>query len=232
MASTSTNKSAYGISVKENEALYSKYLGAYGDVLKGIQSVGNAQRGAITDFYAAKQGASDQSLASRGLTNTTVKDAVDRGLTLDEAKAQSGLAEGIAGLRANYGSQMAQGIHSFLGGGSQGQSQGTQDGFAGTGFSNGSVAQSPFANRLFPFGGGGGGGGSYGFSSLGMNMGSGLGGSMYGGGGPMGGFAGVQGDAGYQFGPSGAVSGMGGGDEFGVPSGMGGGYDESAYAWA
>jgi hypothetical protein len=123
MDSSSSSYSAYGSVVKQNQALYDRYLGAYRDVLAGIQNIGNAQRQAITDFYAQRQGQADQALISRGLGNTTVQSAVNRGLTLDEAKAQSDLAEKVSRMRADYGSQMAQGIRGFLGGYSQGQSQ-------------------------------------------------------------------------------------------------------------
>ncbi len=61
------------------------------NVLGSIQGVGASQAQAIQDTYAQQSGAAQQSLAQRGLGNTTVVDATQRGLTLDEQKAQVAL---------------------------------------------------------------------------------------------------------------------------------------------
>jgi hypothetical protein len=232
-AGSSGSYSAYGLKVKENEQLYNQYLGAYKDVLAGVQNVGNAQRQAITDFYAKKQGDATQSLISRGLSNSTVTDSISRGLTLDEGKAQNDLAERVARMRGDYGSQMAQGLHAFMGGYSESASRQQQPSFGGgmAGFSNAPLNFGGGMGRV-PFGGGGGGGGFV-FGGYPTGAGSLLGGIPAGGGGMMGGdFAGLQGDFGVPFTPSGTVGEGGAYDQFGVPSGMPGGYDESAYAWA
>lgn len=231
-AGSSGSYSAYGLKVKENEQLYNQYLGAYKDVLSGVQSVGNAQRQAITDFYAKKQGDATQSLISRGLGNTTITDSISRGLGLDEAKAQTGAAESVARMRADYGSQMAQGLHNFMGGYSESAAHQQGGGFGGGGMSG-------FSNAPLNFGGGmgrvplgGGGGGMYGYFGALPAAGSLLGGVSGSGMGTPGNFVGLQGDFGQPFDPSGAVGGGGGYDQFGVPSGGPAGYDESQYAWA
>lgn len=231
-AGSSGSYSAYGLKVKENEQLYNQYLGAYKDVLAGVQNVGNAQRQALTDFYEKKRGDATQSLISRGLGNTTVTDSIARGLTADEGKAQNDLAERVARMRGDYGSQMAQGLHAFMGGYSESASHQQQPGFGGMGggFSNQPLnLGGNWGHYQLAGGGGAGGMGGY-YGSL-PAAGSLLGG--LGGGGGMGGnFVGLQGDNGMQFDPSGAVGGGGSYDQFGVPSGMPQGYDESQYAWA
>lgn len=67
-----------------------------------IASLGGAERQRLNDLYAAQSGQQAQSLIDRGLGNTTVQNAVQRGLTLDHAKAGVGLNESIAGMQAQY----------------------------------------------------------------------------------------------------------------------------------
>lgn len=56
----------------------------YGQILSGFAA--NAGQQGIVDQYAQQRGAADQSMISRGLGNTTVKDSVMRGLDYDQAK--------------------------------------------------------------------------------------------------------------------------------------------------
>lgn len=75
-------------------------------VLEDIENVGDAERQAIADAYAAARGQSVQDLASAGLGNTTVRSAIERGLTLDQAKAEVDLASRLAQLAAGYRSSI------------------------------------------------------------------------------------------------------------------------------
>lgn len=83
-------------------ALQNAYAQLYGGVMNQINSVGGAAGQAITDQYAAQRGQSNQNLVNAGLGNTTVRSAVDRGLTYDESKARVNLADQLAGTRASY----------------------------------------------------------------------------------------------------------------------------------
>lgn len=82
------------------------YAGLTSSVLGGIQNIGNAQSQAITDRYRSEGGKANQQLIDRGLGNTTVQSAVTRGNEYDREKAQNLNTEAMAGLRAQYGSQL------------------------------------------------------------------------------------------------------------------------------
>lgn len=84
----------------------SQYAGLTSSVLGGIQQIGNAQSQAISDRYRAESGKANQQLIDRGLGNTTVQSAVTRGNEYDREKAQNSNTEAMAGLRAQYGSQL------------------------------------------------------------------------------------------------------------------------------
>lgn len=125
MASLGSNyANAYNASLRMNEANYGNILKGYQDSLQQLQDSQNAitqgyggltqqvmgnlnnieasQKQAILDQYAQAGGHATQSLTSRGLGNTTVADSVRRGLEYDRAKAETGLANQMAGLRAGY----------------------------------------------------------------------------------------------------------------------------------
>lgn len=120
--------SAYGNALALNAANYNNILGGYqnavgnqvgalGDVgsgydqllqqvTQGIQGTQASQAQAIRDAYAKQSGQAAQDMVSRGLGNTTVQQAVQRGLTLDQQKAQTGLQNQFAQLQAGYQSQI------------------------------------------------------------------------------------------------------------------------------
>ena len=75
-------------------------------VLGTIKGIDESQQQAIRDQYAKQMGTLDQSLISSGLGNTTVRGSMQRGLTLDEQKAQIALANQMAQLTAGYQSQL------------------------------------------------------------------------------------------------------------------------------
>ena len=76
------------------------------DVQNTIQGVDASQRQAISDQYAQAQGQATQDLTNRGLGNTTVTNSVNRGLGLDQAKANIALSNQMAQLQAGYKSQL------------------------------------------------------------------------------------------------------------------------------
>lgn len=79
----------------------------YGTVMGTLDNAGAAAGQEITDQYAAQRGNAQQSLLSRGLGNTTVRDSVERGLTYDESKSRVNLANQIAAQRAGYQTHFA-----------------------------------------------------------------------------------------------------------------------------
>jgi hypothetical protein len=77
-----------------------------GAVLGGIQGIGASRSQDIASDYARQSGAAAQSLISRGLGNTTIQDSVQRGLAFDKSRADTTLANQMAGLQAGYQSQL------------------------------------------------------------------------------------------------------------------------------
>jgi hypothetical protein len=76
-------------------------------VLGEIQNYGQSQRDEIGDSFGIARGQADQDLISRGLGNSTVTSSVQRGLTLDEQKANTQLADRLAEMRAGYRTQLS-----------------------------------------------------------------------------------------------------------------------------
>ncbi len=95
------------------------YQGLSGDVLGRIQGIDSGRRQEIADTYARQQGSAATDLTNRGLGNTTVKSAVDRGLQYDQQKALNSLSNQTAGMQAGYMSQLGS-----AGLGAQSQAQG------------------------------------------------------------------------------------------------------------
>lgn len=69
------------------------------DMLAGV---GGARAQEIADAYAAQRGDAYQGLVNRGLGNTTVANSIERGISLDEQKAYTQLADTLANTRAGY----------------------------------------------------------------------------------------------------------------------------------
>ncbi len=90
----------------QNARTQQGYTDLLGQVMGTIQGVDASQRQAIQDQYVAAQGQAGQSLASRGLGNTTVTDSVQRGLLYDKTKSDVNLSNQMAQLRAGYQSQL------------------------------------------------------------------------------------------------------------------------------
>ncbi len=87
------------------------YQGLSGDVLGRIQGIDSGRRQDIADTYARQRGSAGTDLTSRGLGNTTVKSAVDRGLQYDQQKALNSLSNQTAGMQASYMSNLgSQGL--------------------------------------------------------------------------------------------------------------------------
>jgi hypothetical protein len=71
-----------------------------------LSQIGGTRAQEIQDAYAANRGEAQQSLISRGLGNTTVTGAVDRGLQLDRQKALNDNAERVSQTRAGMMSNL------------------------------------------------------------------------------------------------------------------------------
>jgi hypothetical protein len=96
----------------DTRATTAGYGNLSGSVLAGINGLGSAQAQAIADQYTNLSGQQAQGLISRGLGNTTVQNSIQRGIGLDEAKAQNDLANQIAATRAGYQTQIGlQGLN-------------------------------------------------------------------------------------------------------------------------
>lgn len=120
--------SAYRSALQQNQAMYNNimsgyqqvlaqqqqaqqrigegYSSLYNDVTGKISGIGQARDQSIIDQYRAAQGKSTQSLIDRGLGNSTVLTAANRGLGLDREKALNENSERTAGLSAQYMSQL------------------------------------------------------------------------------------------------------------------------------
>lgn len=92
--------------ITAQNALIPKYGQLQQQVLGDIQGVTASQSQAIRDTYAQQWGSTAQNLINAGLGNTTVQQSLQRGLTLDEQKAQVALANQQAQLTAGYRSQL------------------------------------------------------------------------------------------------------------------------------
>lgn len=90
------------------QGLAAGYGALYNDVLGGIQNIGKARDQTIMDQARADSGKQNQQLINRGLGNTTVQSAVDRGIGYDRDKSLNQNAEAVAGLRAQYQSTLGQ----------------------------------------------------------------------------------------------------------------------------
>lgn len=75
-------------------------------VMGDLNLAGSTRRQEIQDQYSALAGRQSQQLIDRGLGNSTIQASTNRGLALDEQKAQNQLAEQVANLRAQYGSNL------------------------------------------------------------------------------------------------------------------------------
>lgn len=82
------------------------YQNLSNSVLSGIAGIGQARSQEIADQFAAQRGAATQGLITSGLGNTTVTSSVQRGISADESKARTQLADQLAGLRASYESNL------------------------------------------------------------------------------------------------------------------------------
>ncbi len=71
------------------------------DTFNDLKGASDAQAQAIVDKYAAQSGQQQQDAIGHGLGNTTVLNSLQRGLTLDEAKAQTDLASRFAATKAD-----------------------------------------------------------------------------------------------------------------------------------
>lgn len=89
------------ISAKESE-IAQGYTGLGQQVQSAIRGVGKSQAQAIKDTFAQQWGGAQQQMINAGLGNTTVRQSVNRGYTLDEQKAAVALSNQMAQLQAGY----------------------------------------------------------------------------------------------------------------------------------
>lgn len=126
----------YGSAQGRNDDIYGRVQAAYPGVLDrtaqaadrintgygnlnaqvqaGLAGTGRAQQQAIDEQYARARGDMRQSMASRGLGNTTVRDSMDRGLLADKMKAEIALSDAQARQSAGYTAQLgSQGLNAY-----------------------------------------------------------------------------------------------------------------------
>ena len=189
------------------------------NVLGTIKGIDQSQRQAIADAYAQQSGSAAQSLIDRGLGNTTVANAVQRGLSFDKAKADIALSNQMAQLTAGYQSSLGlAGLNyanqaNMQNTGLRSQQLGYMAGLRepypnNLGYANLQMQRDALQRAQQPGGGGyrvaGGGGGGRGMSPGPMIGGGGRGGgSPAGGGGPQRALAPME----YQYRPLGGPSG-------------------------
>lgn len=97
-----------------------KALGAtnrgYGQARTGLQYAGQSAKQGIQDRGAQNLASSQQSLASRGLYNTTAFDAAQRGVHADTSRALASVDENLGSLLANLNIGQAQSQAGIYGG--------------------------------------------------------------------------------------------------------------------
>lgn len=117
--------SGYNTLRQQQVAAQNNVIGGYNrlsnQVMGTIGGIGRAEAQRLADQYTAFSGQQAQQLTNRGLANTTIANSVQRGVSLDKAKADVELQGKIAGLQANYLSQIG-----LAGLGYQGQAVGQQ----------------------------------------------------------------------------------------------------------
>lgn len=77
-----------------------------GSVMGKLEGADAAERQRVADQYTALSGQQAQQMTDRGLGNTTVANAVQRGVSLDQAKAGVEVGSRFAQLRAQHESQI------------------------------------------------------------------------------------------------------------------------------
>lgn len=124
----SNYQNAYNSALSLNQQNYNNILGGYQQtmqnqnvaqqgVTQGYGDLGNKVQGLIAgtdasqlqanrDLYTANMGNMQQSATSRGLGNTTVTDALARGINLDYSKANTNTENQFAQLQAGYASNI------------------------------------------------------------------------------------------------------------------------------
>lgn len=111
-ANYNSTQNYYNQLLAGNAAMYSNVLSGYGtlysDVLNGLAGSNAATNQEIEDQYAKSAGAMQQGLISRGLGNSTVQDAMSRGLQYDRAKSRVAADNQYAGTIAGYKSNLGQ----------------------------------------------------------------------------------------------------------------------------
>lgn len=102
--------SGYQSALSQQQAAQSQVMSGYNQlqntVLGGLAGQGRARSQEIADTYQARAGSAMQQLINSGLGNSTVQSSVGRGLQYDETKSQNQLTEQIAGMNAQYQSQL------------------------------------------------------------------------------------------------------------------------------
>lgn len=161
------------------------------NVLAGLEGSSKSASQEVADRYTALSGRTTQGLINRGLGNTTVQGAMQRGISLDESKAQTDVQNKFAQTAAGYQTQLGLAGLGYRGQALQQQLglQGAQLGYMG-GYSQqqnqiGLGMAGAYNSSLGR--GGGGGGGSVGGGNLALrggpiSYGGGGGGRYYGGG--------------------------------------------------
>lgn len=124
----SASSNSYAGMLKAAQGQYQKILGGYqkalrgqaasqrainagynqlqANVLGGLAASGTARSQEIADYYTEQSGRAQQQLVDRGLGNTTVASSLGARYNLDQAKAQTDLADKLANTRAGYQSQL------------------------------------------------------------------------------------------------------------------------------
>jgi hypothetical protein len=102
-------------------AIAQGYTDLYGSIKGELQGSNDAQQSLINRNYAQQRGQQSQQLINRGLGNSTIQSAVDRGLTLDQALALNENAGRFAQLGAGYHQTIGLASQAYQGGAEQAQ---------------------------------------------------------------------------------------------------------------
>ena len=111
-------QTAYANALSLNKQNYANILQGYQGLTKNVtdtlEGIDASQRQGIQDQYVAASGRQAQGLISRGLGNTTVANAIQRGLEADKAKADIDLTNKTQNLQAGYRSSLGRSQLDFM----------------------------------------------------------------------------------------------------------------------
>lgn len=108
VGSSSTIAGAFNAANAANEARYAEGKGIYGENITALEGLGESGRTRIERNRVAGIGSMSQGLVNRGLSNTTIRDSLERGINEDAELNTQQLNESVALTKNAARSELAQ----------------------------------------------------------------------------------------------------------------------------